>query len=263
MSGALSAATTVVQVGLITPFKLAFELSPIILCGGIAQNSVGGMMPILQLTQPDLTSFNPTSIGPNGLLLPVTLDQYFAHWVPLPGGEIGKNKVSTFPFANQAVAGNAMIAQPLTLSMLMVCPTQASYSQSATVFSSVVYALNQHDALGGSYTIMTPKFPYTNMLRLRGVDASHGSTHQAQNAYQFDFYAPLLTLEQAQNAQNSLMSKLSAGTQVSTPQYSSPATTVGTPSSLATGTATGSSIAGTSIAPFPTPPIPPTGTPPT
>lgn len=230
----------------ITQFKMAFELSPVILCNGIAANMQGGMLPILYLTEPNL---GDELFG---------LDSYFAHWFPLPGGELGKNKVSTYPFANQTVAGNAIIPQPLTLSMLMVCPTQESYSMSAQIMAALKASLDQHDILGGTYTVMTPKFPYTNMLRLRTVDASSGQTHQAQNSYQTDFYSPLLTLEAAQAQQNSLMSKLSAGTQVTTPTYSGPATSTGVPSSLAAGSS-GSSIAGTNVSPPAPPPLSPAG----
>jgi hypothetical protein len=98
-------------------YTLSFELSPIMLCGGIAQNIPGGVLPIIAITE--AATFGSGLLGPGG---PASLDNYFAHFTPLPGGTLAENQIGTYPFANQAVAANAIIAQPLTISMLMVCP---------------------------------------------------------------------------------------------------------------------------------------------
>jgi hypothetical protein len=236
-------------------WQLSYELSPIIFCNGIAASLPGGKLPIISITESD--NFPSGITGAGGPLNP---SDYFAHFVPLPGGTLGDNQLGNYPFANQAVAGNAIIAQPLAVSMLMICPARAGYADAQGRMMALVSAFNQHDALGGSYVIVTPKYPYTNLVRLRMVDVSTAESKQAQNSYQLDFIQPLLTLEQAQAAQSSLMSKLSSGAPIQgQPSYSGAATNVGQPSSLGNSIPAGAGTQGNSIAPLPTPPIPPAG----
>jgi hypothetical protein len=52
------------------------------------------------------------------------------------------------------------------------------------------------------------------MLLLELTDTSSGGSTQPQNTYQWDFWQPLLTLQDAQNAQNNLMGQISAGVPV-------------------------------------------------
>jgi hypothetical protein len=55
------------------------------------------------------------------------------------------------------------------------------------------YAFDKHNALGGTYTILTPAYTYINCV-MRGMhDASSQVTKQVQNTYQLDFEKPLLT----------------------------------------------------------------------
>jgi hypothetical protein len=244
-------------------FELSYQRSPIILCGGIAQNVPGGVLPIIAITEAD--NFPQGLLG-GGISLDFT--NYFASFAPLPGGTLIENDVGRYPMANQAVAGNAIIAQPTNLSMLMTCPTRNSYATSLAIMIALRSALKQHSMLGGTYTVVTPKSFETNMLLLRVVDVSSAESKQAQNAYQWDFFRPLLTLQEAQAAQNSLMSKLSSGTQITgNPSYSGSAASVGQPSSLAgTSIPSAAGTAGASTAPLPTPsaplptpPVPPLG----
>ena len=236
-------------------FTLSYELCPIIFCGGIAQNMPGGVLPITSITEAE--SFPDGVLNSGG---PLSLDDYFAHFVPLPGGTLGENQIGEYPFANQAVAGNAVIAQPLIISALMICPArdEDGYAIKAAIMASLVQAMAQHDSLGGTYTYVTPTYFYTDLIRLRMVDVSTAQSKQAQNSYQIDFRRPLLTLEEAQSAQNTLMSKLSNGTQISgQPSYSGGAAAVGQPSSLiGTSLPAGGSTAGTNTAPLPLPPPP-------
>jgi hypothetical protein len=188
------------------------------------------MLPIICITE--AASF-VTGLLSSGKL--PSLDDYFANFRPLPGSTLGENQIGTYPFANQSVAANAIIGQPLAVSMLMVCPArdELGYAAALVTMMALQAALSQHDSLGGTYTIITPKFFYTDCIRLRMVDASTGETKQAQNAYQIDFVQPLLTLQQAQAAQNTLMSKLSNGTQINgQPSWSGAAPSVGNAQSL-------------------------------
>ena len=237
---------------------LSFQLAPIVLCGGIAQNVPGGVMPITQITE--AASFPAGLLNAGG---PPNLDDYFANFAPLPGATLGENQIGEYPFANQSVAANALIAQPLTISMLMICPARqpGGYATALATMMSLAAALNQHDSLAGTYTIVTPRQYFTDCVRLRMVDVSSAETHQAQNSWQLDFRKPLLTLEAAQAAQNTLMAKMGGGTQiVGQPGYSGSGPTVGQPSSLAgTSLPSGAATAGAGTAPLPTPPIPPSG----
>lgn len=207
-------------------FRLTFELSPIILTNGIAANMPGGGMPIISLLDP---GGSPRSAG--GPEIP------FANFIPLPGATLIDQDVGTYPFANQAVAANAVITKPLIVSFRMVCPvkTPGGYARKLSVISALQATLAKHNASGGTYVLATPSLYYTNclMLGMRDVSEGVGESAQAQTDWQLDFLKPLLTLQDAQQAQNALMTKISSGTRVDDPAWSGPQPTVGNPDSLA------------------------------
>ena len=212
-------------------FRLSYEISPIIFTGGIASAIPGGMLPIVLITQ--ALSFVEGLLSSGGDL---DLDDFFAHFVPMPGSRLASNQFGKFPFANQAVAANARIKNPLTISMRMICPARdvAGYALKLATMSALKYAFDQHDSMGGTYTVATPSFFYTNVVLLDMIDTSLSQSQQVQNTYQLDFEQPLLTLQDAQQAQNSLMSQITAGLPISgTPSWTGLAPTVGNPPSLA------------------------------
>lgn len=211
-------------------FKLAFQLSPIMFVNGIATNIPGGMLPIIAITEAANFVSGLLSGAAN-----IELDDFFAHFSPMPGSSLARFEIGTYPMANQAVAGNAIISQPLNLSMLMICPARDTlgYPLKLVTMMALQQAVQQHAALGGTYTIVTPSFFYTNGILTDLRDVSDGRSSQPQNAYQWDFVFPLLTVQQAQAAQNSLMSKLTSGSQTDG-SWSSAATSVGSTSSMAT-----------------------------
>ena len=190
-------------------FKYAFQISPIILTGGAAAQIPGGMLPILALS--NALSF----VG--GLLnggANFSLDDSFASFQPLPGSTLIDQKIGMYPFANQSVAANAVIAEPLTVSMLMICPARASNGGWASKLAAMIAfqaTLKQHNESGGTYTIATPSFFYTDCVMTGMSDVSHSESKQVQNTYKLDFVKPLITLDDAQTAQNSMMSKISGG----------------------------------------------------
>ncbi len=155
--------------------------------------------------------------------------------LPIPGGSIGANQVAMYPFANQAIAANAIIRQPLNISMLLIAPANpdtVGYGRKNSVMTSLVSSLQQHDNLGGTYSVTTPAYTYTNCLRLAMYDVSDGRSKQVQYMWRIDFIQPLLTIEQVQQAQSSLMQTLSSGTPiVGTPSWSNLG--VGNPAGLA------------------------------
>lgn len=220
----------------LSDFQMAYEYSPITLIGGVAKNMSGGSMPILYLLQPEAFPDGVTSGGDD-----IDPNQVFAHFEPVVGGKLIENDIAHYPLANQAVAANAIITQPLRISLLMKAPAQSagSYSQKLSQFTALQTALAQHTISGGTYNVSTPAFIYTDCLLLDLVDVSGGETAQVQTEWQWNFEQPLLTIAAAQQAQNNLLSKISTGQQVNgdangAAPWTSPSNTVGQPGSLAT-----------------------------
>lgn len=211
-------------------FKLAFQLSPIILVDGIAASIPGTMLPIIAITESLNFAVGLLSGGEN-----LELDDFFANFEPMPGGTIIDNQVGHYPFANQAVAANAIIKQPFQISMRMICPVREpfGYATKLATMTALQAALDKHNNSGGTYTIATPAFFYTNCIMTGMRDASSQDSRQAQNAWQLDFEQPLITQVQADQAQNALMSRMSAGTPFDgPPTWSGLAPNVGTTAGL-------------------------------
>lgn len=189
-------------------FKLGFEISPIILTGGVATNIPGGMLPIVSITEAANFLTGILSGGTEA-----SLDDFFAHFLPAPGMTLVDNVVGHYPFANQAIAANAIISQPLRLSMLMICPArgEGGFLAKLATMMALQATLLQHNANGGLYTVATLSGIMTNGILLNLKDVSGGDTKQRQHTWQWDFEFPLITLQQADQAQNTLMSKLSSG----------------------------------------------------
>lgn len=233
-------------------FKLAYEISPIILTGGIATN-LGGALPIVALTEGanligDLISGQ----------VDLELDNYFAHYMPMPGASLVNNQISLMPFANQTVAANAIIAQPLNISMLMQCPARPApalpgtglsinglnvipssipllggYSSKLAVMTSLQNTLAQHNGMGGTYSIVTPSYIYTFCIMTGMRDVSGGNSGQVQYAWQMDFSQPLVSIASAQTALSGLMQKLTDGSTISgTPTWTPAGLGIGNPINL-------------------------------
>lgn len=240
-------------------WDLAFECSPVVFTNGIAQNMPGGLLPVLLITEAINFPLGALSTG----TLP-TLDSAFAHWRPLAGTELVNWQFGEFPFANQAIAANAGISQPKVISMMMQCPAKGAFGYPAklAVMVGLRVALEQHIALGGTFTVITPTGFYPNCLLLAVRDISGGESNQPQITWQWDFRQPLVTLEQAQQVQSSLMSKLSNGQQVD-PSWSGLSPSVADPNSVAgpgvvpsAGTPAGLTAPLTPVQSTPLPPVP-------
>jgi hypothetical protein len=206
-----------------TIFKLGYQISPIILTGGIATD-IGGILPIVALTE-----------GVSGILgllggnIPTSLDDFFANFMVLPGGTLIEQDLGRYPFANQATAANAVITEPLTLSVRMDCPANnnGGYVAKLAVLTALQAALSAHNAAGGLYTVATPSFIYENLLMRRLSDISGAGSKQVQYQWQFDFEQPLVTLQAAQQLYSSLINKITGGMQMpGIPSWSSISSTV-------------------------------------
>jgi hypothetical protein len=187
--------------------KLAFQISPIILTGGIAQ-LMGGALPLIAITE----ALNFT-VGLVSGSSDLDLDDFFANFAPLSGGKLIDISVATVPFASQSVAANAIIQQPLRISMRMTCPARGpgGFAAKMAIMAGLKASLDLHTNSGGLFTVATPAFPYTNCLLTGLTDISAGQPSQPQSVFQWDFYAPLITLDQLAGAENTMMSKLSGG----------------------------------------------------
>lgn len=173
-------------------FRATYETSPIYLANGIAQGSSGGVMPF--------TSLLPASRG-------------FAFFKPIPGASLLKNRCATYPMFNQVVAGNAMVADGVPLSVRMDCPANASfpYLQKSAAIQALVSSLKQHNALGGIYSVYTPALLYQNGVMLDLRDITGGDSKQAQVSFQIDFFFPLISIADALAAQSTFLQVLGSG----------------------------------------------------
>jgi hypothetical protein len=182
-----------------TTFSAAFEIAPIWMVGGLA-DYLGGYAPVTLLTEMmDIPGIE------NG--------EFFAHFKPLPGGSLAKWKVAEYPFANFATAANAVVQEPLDISMLMVCPAQTGGGLiiKQAILTALQFGIQKHITTGGTFTVLTPAFTYANCL-LTGIrDITPPGDKQVQYMYQWDFTQPLITSSQAQSVLGTLMNKVSNG----------------------------------------------------
>lgn len=191
-------------------FQLGYQASPIILSGQsqVTQLMPGGLLPIIAITQ--------GIAFVQGLLhqtTPTDLNRFFANFSPMPGSTLIENEVATYPFANQAIAANAIISQPRRVSLKMDCPVQGpgTYLTKLATLTALRATLDLHNTTGGTYIVATPGQIYPNCLLNRLADITSGPGHQVQVSWQFDFVQPLLTFSQAEGAQNTLMGQLTGG----------------------------------------------------
>ena len=185
-------------------FQLGYEISPIVLVGGIA-STLGNYLPIVALTEPANFTANLLN-GRN----PLSLDSFFAHFKPMAGSTLIDNDIGMYPFANSSIASNAIIAKPKRISMLMQCPANkgGSYTAKLVTFMALKKQLDNHNQQGGTYIVATPSYIYTDCIMTTLTDVSPSDTKQVQTAYQMDFIQPLISLNQAQKVLNALTSKL-------------------------------------------------------
>ncbi|HQT24969.1 MAG TPA: hypothetical protein PLK99_00020 [Burkholderiales bacterium] len=184
------------------------------------------MLPIIALVG-QLASFAQGAVTTGG----ISASDFFAIFTPLPGSTVINNAVATYPFANQQVAGNAMIEQPLNVSLLMTAPVKdtGGYLSKLAIFTALRNSLQAHVNAGGTFHVATPSYLYTDCLLTSMADVTGGDTKQQQIQWQLDFIKPLVTTQSAAAALSGLLSKISAGQKVTSPAWSSPAIAQGSP----------------------------------
>jgi hypothetical protein len=213
--------------------KLTYQIAPIFLTGGIATGIPGSIMPMLSFTNA------PVGLNLAGNILPVDikdLDEAFGAFTVLPSGTLVSQQVAKFPFANQFTAANATIREPLGVQVLMEAPMRGpnAWANKFAIMNALKATLDIHNNLGGTYTILTPAFMYTEMIMTELVDASRATNSLPQNAWKFVFERPLVALEELKAiyySYNLLMRKLAnavpatpvvTGVQVGSPSAQSP-----------------------------------------
>ena len=213
-------------------FKLTYQISPILFVGGgVGNNVTGGMVPVISYTQgKDYDVGLLSQASPD-----LNLDDFFAHYTPISGSALADYSVGTYPFLNQTTAANAVIKNPLRISMLMTCPARSgnSYAQKLATLTALASTIDSHVSQGGLFNVATPAFLYTNCILLSLKDVTSDPGPQVQSHYVWEFIQPLVTLQQAQGAESTQMNKISSLTQNSgNPPGSNPAqNAVGQPSS--------------------------------
>ena len=194
----------------ISQYDLAFQICPIMLQGGIAANASGGLLPIIAL-------YGQLAALTNGTI--TDTNQFFARYLPMPGSTLIDFTVGNYPYANIQVAANTQIQEPLRLSMLMICPVNqpGGYLTKLPTITAMQSSLNAHINAGGYFAVATPAMIYQNLLMTGMQDATSGDNEQRQAAWQLDFVAPLITLEQGAAAQQALVQRVTNGGQVPDP----------------------------------------------
>lgn len=215
-------ATTFEQTALRDIYTIAFQVSPIILEGGMVADFPGGLLPIVALLGG--LGLVQSAIAGQG----VGLNDFSFYFRPMPGSTIINQSVATYPFANQRVAANATIQEPTNISLHMIAPVKVAggYASKLPQITLLKTIFEGHNNAGGTYIILTPAYIYTNCLMLTMTDITSGETKQDQVAWQLDFFKPLISLSEAKTALSSLMSKVTGGQQVTTPSWSG--TSIGT-----------------------------------
>lgn len=197
-------------------YGTAFQISPIWLTGGLSSSlGVSGSLGFgFQLGLPLSLLTEISALDPLGLALQGFPKQAFANYRPLPGSTLVKYQVAEYPFYNQQIAANASIKQPNSISMLMYCPATgtANVAHKTAIMSALKWTLDNHIQQGGTFTVATPSYIYTDCLMTGMTDVSTEQTNQAQWAYQMDFTQPLLTFEGAPGTLNSILGGMIGGT---------------------------------------------------
>ncbi|EDB3262455.1 hypothetical protein F9V81_05740 [Salmonella enterica subsp. enterica] len=219
-------------------YKLGFEISPVILCDGVAQSIPGGMLPIVALTQS--ASYVSGLMG--GAIELTDLDKYFCHWRAAPGGTMVDYDIGRYPFANQAVAANALLSQPLRIPMLMDAPVNENTGAMTKLvtLSSLQAVLQAHASLGGTFIVATPGIIYSNCILSTVRDVTGSNDALPQRQWLWDFEQPLLSETGAEQAINSYLGKIDNGDKATESAWTSTISAIGN-------TSLGSSVSGAVI----------------
>jgi hypothetical protein len=208
-------------------YELLYQITPIFLNNGIASNINGSILPIMALLNP--SAYNILFSGGSGTF---NMDSYFGIFQPASGGSLVAQQIAEYPFANLNVAANAIVRNPLEVSLIMVTPmkTQYAWAVKNATMTALKSALDTHNNMGGTYTVFTPAYTYYNMVMLNLVDMSNPQIVTPQNTWKWDFRKPLISQQDLVFAENNLYAKITGGVQTSA-EWTSALTALGLPAS--------------------------------
>ena len=208
-------------------YRLGFEISPVILCEGIAQAIPGGMLPIVALTQ-SASFVTGLLSGASNL---TNMDKYFCHWRVAQGGTMLDYEIGRYPFANQTVAANALLAMPLQISLLMDAPVNENTGAMTKLVShsALQATLQAHANLGGTFIVATPALIYSGCIlkNVRDVTGGGGSDPTPQRQWLWSFEQPLVSEKQSDRAVNTFLNKIGAGDKITDGAWTSTANALG------------------------------------
>jgi hypothetical protein len=208
-------------------YQFLYQITPIFLNNGIATNMAGSILPVFTLLNPN--AYNILFSGGNNAF---NIDDYFAIFQPAAGGSLIQQQIAEYPFANLNVAANATVTNPIEVSMIMATPmkTANAWAVKNSIMTSLKSSLDNHNNLGGTYTVFTPAYTYYDMVMLGLVDMSTPQIFLPQNTWKWDFRKPLVTQAGLTSAENNLFAKITGGIQ--TPAlWTSVLTALGLPAS--------------------------------
>jgi hypothetical protein len=212
--------------------QLLYQITPIWLQGGVAANVLGngGFLPILSILNTEVYSALMTGNADN---LPAdwNFENSFAIFQPFPGGSLIEQSIAEYPFANLSVAANAVLRNPINVSMIMMTPMKQpnAWIIKQSTMTALKSTLDNHNNLGGTYIVFTPAYIYTDMLMTNLTDISTAQSPLPQNTWRWDFTRPLVSLQDIYGAENNLVAKITGGVPT-TGITTSPVTALGIPS---------------------------------
>lgn len=199
-------------------YDLAFQVSPIVLTGGIASRILGGVLPIIGFLAPELIGLAQGLLATGNL----SLEDIPVRFVPQTGTEAIAQVIGEYPFATRSIAANATIEMPRNIVLKMISPVNSTggYLTKLGGFTAMQSALNSHNNSGGTYTVLTPSLIYDNCILLSVSDVTQTSSKQQQIEWLFTFRQPLISLQSVQQQLGALMSMLNNGSQVTSSSWS-------------------------------------------
>ncbi|VTN19583.1 Uncharacterised protein [Klebsiella pneumoniae] len=138
-------------------------------------------------------------------------------------------EIARYPFANQVVAANALLAQPLRVSLVMEAPVNENTGAMTKLvaMSALQSVLQAHSNLGGTFIVATPSVIYSNCILRVVRDITSGNDPLPQRSWIWDFEQPLITDNGAEQAVNNFLNKIGAGDMVTDPSWTNTANALG------------------------------------
>ncbi|MDR8091089.1 hypothetical protein [Burkholderia gladioli] len=172
-------------------WKQLYEVNPILLVGGLLGTSnipvpIGSL---LQLSTSGISSLLSVVTGSSAA---PSINQIA--FTPNPGTSLYNAQNPTYPTADQRTAANASILLPSQISMTMIFPAQGAggYEVKSAALAALKTLLEQHQRLGGTFTVVHPAYIYTGCLLNQLVDITSGTKNPA-TTWQWVFDRPLTT----------------------------------------------------------------------